>query len=132
MPATRRQLSEEEIGAAYDDGLLFDMIFDTLQGAEQETIEANAASSGRLHNDGRIDILAVLEGPAFEALPGWRFFSGHGFFEALIPHLDIPVPVMARFVDRLVVKGGNDLAAGWPTHQAFRPTTVAPTCKAAQ
>lgn len=114
MARERRQFSEAEIVAAYDEGVLLALIVDEFRGAEPSVITAHAALCAGLHNSGRIDILSLAQGAAFEALPSFRFYATHRFFEPLIPHLQAPPLAMAVFVDRLVALGGNDGAAGWP------------------
>jgi hypothetical protein len=114
MARERRQFSEAEIVAAYDDGRLLDLVVDEFRGAEPAIIAAYAAICAGLHNSGRIDILTLTQGSAFEALTQFRFYPTHHFFEPLIPQLEAPALAMAAFVDRLVAKGGTDGAAGWP------------------
>lgn len=72
-----------------------------------------------LHNGGQLDLLAALETPAFDALTGHHFFSVQRVYCGAIPHLRAPVPGMIQAVGKLVIKGGQDMAAGFP-HNAFK------------
>jgi hypothetical protein len=72
-----------------------------------------------LHNCGQIDFTSLTTKPEFEALSGWQFFSVQHFFVQAIPMLDALPGQMMELVNRLVVKGGNDLAANEP-NRAFR------------
>lgn len=106
--------TDEEILAAHEDGRLFDEIFDDYSRGDEGLTATAAAACARLHNQGRIDILALIDGERMADLPVWRFFSAHDFFAALIPALEADTGAMVAFVDRVVAKGGEDGAAGWP------------------
>jgi hypothetical protein len=114
MARERRQFSEAEIVAAYDDGRLLDLVVDEFRGAEPAIIATHAAICAGLHNSGRVDILSLAQDSAFEVLTQFQFYATHHFFEPLIPQIAAPVLAMVAFVDRLVAKGGTDGAAGWP------------------
>lgn len=123
-------LTEDEIAAAYDEGRLFDMVFDGFRGADEEVVARIAEGAASLHNCGRIDLEAMLDEQALAGLEAGRFFSAHGVFDVLIPQLELAPAVMAALVDRLVEKGGADMAAGWPK-QGFQRWCAADPARAA-
>ena len=67
-----------------------------------------------LHNQGRINLLSLIDTPQFLNLGGHNFFVFQHFLCEAIPLLDSPTDQMLRTVEVLVEKGGNDLAAGRP------------------
>lgn len=72
-----------------------------------------------LHNGGHLDLLAATSTPAFTSLTGPVFFSVQSVFCGAIPKLNASVDAMAAAVSKLVEKGGQDGAAGFP-YNAFR------------
>lgn len=72
-----------------------------------------------LHNAGRLDLLAATATPAFASLTGPVFFSVQSVFCGAIPKLKASVKAMTAAVSKLVEKGGQDGAAGFP-YNAFR------------
>lgn len=72
-----------------------------------------------LHNAGTIDLLALVEGNALQALDSSRFFMASLFFCRLLPELEAEPGRMMACVDALVTRGGEDGAAYRP-NVAFR------------
>lgn len=72
-----------------------------------------------LHNAGTIDLLALIEGKAIQALDSSDFFMASHFFCQLLPELEAEPGRMMACVDALVTRGGEDGAAYQP-NGAFR------------
>lgn len=82
-----------------------------------------------LHNGGHLDLLAATQTPAFEALSGSTFFSVQSVFCGVIPKLTAPASAIMAAVSKLVAKGGQDGAAGFP-YNAFREWMEVDTARA--
>ncbi|MBR8060224.1 hypothetical protein [Burkholderia dolosa] len=65
-----------------------------------------------MHNNGEIDLLAIVTPEAIERHRGRNFFNGQHLYEQLIPRISGSVREMLRVVELLRVGGGNDMAAG--------------------
>ncbi|MDN6875408.1 MULTISPECIES: hypothetical protein [Pseudomonas] len=72
-----------------------------------------------LHNAGTIDLLALVEGNAIQALDSFDFFMASHFFCQLLPKLEAEPGRVMACVDALVTRGGEDGAAYQP-NDAFR------------
>ena len=80
---------------------------------------AVGAACARLHNDGQLDLLAVIQRGEIQQLEGFAFFAAAHMFGQILPHMRTePGPLMAC-IESLVAQGGNDLAANEP-NRAFR------------
>jgi hypothetical protein len=84
--------------------------YDRTQVAEESLVSRCIA----LHNDGRIDLLSLVDKSQFSALVAHRFFILQNFFCEAIPRLEAPTGQMLRTVEVLVKKGGDDLASNMP------------------
>jgi hypothetical protein len=98
-------------------GTLFDALFTEYGrmgfGENDPTIEALAS----LHNDGEVDLLALVTPEALEPYMGPTFFRGQGVYRALIGQLDTTAEALIAAVDTLVLAAGHDLAAGFPMQE---------------
>lgn len=95
----------EELGA-YHDGA-----------AEGSTAFAQACTQA--HNDGRIDLLAVVQQPAFVALEPHAFFAAQQVYCDAIPHLKADVESLMECCRLLVQRAGQDAVGSMP-NGAFR------------
>ena len=119
MTKDRTAPSPEALVDAFHSGALTDQIFDRLLCFQRLALQPIVQACAELHNAGKIDLFALTENPAFQGLAGHRFFMGQQFLCEVIPKLDARPSDMMRFVDALVEKGGEDLAANQP-NAAFR------------
>src|SRR5262245_7538791 len=111
--------SREALIDAFHSGALTDQIFDCFAYASDDALQSIVQACAELHNAGKIDLFALTENRAFQDIAGHRFFMGQQFLCKVIPRLDSPPSGMMCFVDALVKKGGDDLAANQP-NAAFR------------
>jgi hypothetical protein len=93
--------------------------------------ESFSTRYAELHNRGAIDFLSLADGPEFDAVTAQVFFLGQHLCCDVIPRLIAPTSDMMRFVDRLVKKGGEDLASNQP-NGAFRQWCVADLTRASE
>lgn len=109
--------TDKELIEQYESGELLTSIFDGF-GRDDEG-DAQIEQLADLHNTGQIDVLSLTEQPSFKDISGRRFFVGQNVFCRLIPILEAGLDKMMNAVRALVLKGGNDMAAGYP-NAAFR------------
>ncbi len=95
----------EELGAYHDGDAEGDVAF--------------AQACAKAHNEGRIDLLAIVQQPAFAALESHAFFTAQQVYCNAIPHLKADVYALMGCCHTLVQRAGQDLASGMP-NGAFR------------
>lgn len=109
---TRAELLEKAAA-----GTLLDALFNEYGrmrfGEDDPTIDALAS----LHNDGKVDLLALVTPEALEFYKGPTFFRGQQVYRALIGKLHATAEELILAVDVLIVAAGNDLAAGLPMQE---------------
>jgi hypothetical protein len=108
---------EEAVVELFQSGQLTAHVFSAASFTGERSDFANGYV--QLHRNGKIDLLTITENPQFEALDPHDFFYGQYLCCEIIPKLDVSVSAMMRFVEKLVQKGGADLASNQP-NVAFR------------
>lgn len=68
----------------------------------------------RLHNEGRLDLLSLVDTGQVQALDDMRFFEVAGVLEQLLPDLEASAARVLAVVAALVQRGGADLASNTP------------------
>lgn len=111
-----------EIVGAFGSGALLQKIFDHSSCGDESITFRTACVE--LHNEGKIDLLSLIDSSAFAAIGGSQFFVGQHFYCQAIPKLKASVVDLMRCVSALVNKGGQDLAASQP-NGAFKAWCVA-------
>jgi hypothetical protein len=113
MTAPSRAELLEKVAA----GTLFDALFNEYGrmwfDESDPTIEALAS----LHNDGEVNLLALVTPEALEPYKGPEFFQGQHVYRALIGKLHATAPALIAAIDALIVAAGHDLAAGLPMEE---------------
>jgi hypothetical protein len=112
----------------YRSSALLDAIFDNFDSAFQE--KSVISKCAEMHNEGKIDLLALVDSQNFDCVEMHRFFAGQHFYCQVIPRLKTSAREMVKCVNALVEKGGQDLAAGQP-NAAFREWCSADLSRAA-
>ena len=105
-------LDKQEILNLYRSGALLGAIFDNFGSAFQE--QAVISKCAEMHNDGEINLLALIESPDFNGIDVHRFFAGQHFYCEVLPRLNASPQDMMTCVKALIEKGGQDLAANQP------------------
>lgn len=82
--------------------------------SDEAEIEAVRASFVRLHNEGRWDLIGLVERGEIQALEQGAFFMAAHFLSDVLPDLEAEELRVASAVERLVDHGGADLASTWP------------------
>lgn len=90
-----------------------------------------------LHNAGQIDLLEIVNWPAWAGITSRSFFSVQQYLNRAIPQIDAPLDRILAFISALVEKGGNEGAALIPydtLRQWFqqRPDQARAVCTQAQ
>lgn len=67
-----------------------------------------------LHNEGKLDLLSLVENGELQSLTDVDFFDSANVLSALIPQIDAPVDRLMKVVESMVRRGGVDYAAGEP------------------
>jgi hypothetical protein len=106
--------TKESILDAYRSGELARHTFQRFGCIDEKALDEVAAICADLHNAGRLDLFLLKDTADFTQAKATHFFQGQHFFCKVIPKLDASVTQMMEFVDLLVQKGGNDLAANQP------------------
>ena len=121
-------LDEQSILDLYRSGALLEAIFDKFDSAFQ--VKTVISKCAELHNEGEIDLIALIQSPNFERIDANRFFARQYFYSEVIPLLNATPRDMMKCVKALVEKGGQDFAAGLP-NAAFRKWCSADLSRAA-
>lgn len=98
-------------------GVLLDAIFREYGKHSSEDADPTIAALADLHNEGAIDLLAIVTLEALEPYKGYIFFRGQHIYNKLISHLDAPAEALVAAVEALIQTAGNDLAAHWPVEE---------------
>jgi hypothetical protein len=77
-------------------------------------LDAVIATCVTLHEDGQIDLFALVEDGDIPGLESGSFFLAAHFLCSVLLLIDAPVERMMQAIDVLVTRGGNDLAASEP------------------
>ncbi len=111
-PPTRAEI----LGKAAD-GSLFDALFDEYGRFWFEPDDPTIELLATLHNEGEVDLLALVTSEALEPHKGHRFFQGQLVYQALIARLDASAETLLDVVEALRVAAGQDGAAGLPVEE---------------
>lgn len=111
-PPTRAEI----LGKAAD-GSLFDALFDEYGRFWFEPDDPTIELLATLHNEGEVDLLALVTSEALEPHKGHRFFQGQHVYQALIARLDASAETLLNVVETLRVAAGQDGAAGLPVEE---------------
>ncbi|MCA3260828.1 MAG: hypothetical protein ING44_02705 [Telmatospirillum sp.] len=107
--------SIDQLASASDSSLL-DYIFSgcgkSVSDANDPAIEALA----KLHNEGNVDVLALLTPAALEKFKGPKLFVGQHIYRLLIGKINAPTASLVRALGTLMDAAGSDLAAGLPAN----------------
>ncbi|MBB3228176.1 hypothetical protein FHW69_002811 [Luteibacter sp. Sphag1AF] len=76
--------------------------------------DSDVAGLARLHNEGRLDLLSLVDTGQVQALDDMRFFEVAGVLERLLPDLEASAERLMTVVAALVQRGGADLASNTP------------------
>jgi hypothetical protein len=106
--------TNDQLVAWFHSGELLDQIANGFGLTGFENIREIAHRSAELAVAGQIDLLAIIESPAFEAQQSRTFFTVQAFFIEVLPNLDEPLPRMLAAVEALVKRGGTDMFASQP------------------
>lgn len=112
-------MNKEEAVGHFAAGTMVDEIRTRFGYTERSDFDQAMAACVEAHNEHMIDLLALVETPAFQALTPTDFFVVQNFFRRAIPRLDAPIDQMMRCVILMVTRGGTDMAANEP-NGAFR------------
>jgi hypothetical protein len=99
------------------DGSLFDALFDEYGRFWFEPDDPTIELLATLHNEGEVDLLALVTSEALEPHKGHRFFQGQLVYQALIARLDASAETLLDVVEALRVAAGQDGAAGLPVEE---------------
>jgi hypothetical protein len=120
MTAPTRAELLEKVAA----GTLFDALFNEYGRMWFDESDPTIEALTSLHNDGEVDLLALVTPKALEPYKGPVFFQGQHLYMALIGKLYAPAEALIAAVDTLIVAAGHDFAAGRPME------SLAKWCKA--
>ncbi|NMN07512.1 MULTISPECIES: hypothetical protein [unclassified Novosphingobium] len=99
------------------DGSLFDALFDEYGRFWFEPDDPTIELLATLHNDGDVDLLALITPEALEPHKGHRFFQGQHVYQALIARLDASAETLLNVVEALRVAADQAGAAGLPVEE---------------
>lgn len=117
MPKAAAPPTRAEILQKAAEGSLLDALFDEYGRHWFEPDDPTIALLASLHNEGEIDLLALVSPAALEPHKGHRFFQGQHLYQALITKLDASAEALMWAVETLRVAAGQDAAAGFPIEE---------------
>ena len=102
---------EEEITQALDEGWWLDFVsgYNLRDDGDEAAMRALAA---QLHNDGRVDLLAAIDGFDDDG-DSFRFYEIQQFYSETLPQLEAQPAAMLKAVRRLVEEGGPNRDGGF-------------------
>jgi hypothetical protein len=118
MPRSGADKLRRTILAEHRDGVLLGKLFGEYAYRSDETHAATVEALISLHNEGKVDLVRLLDAGIPQG-QGSDFFLGMSLYCELIPRLHAPTIKLMSAVRQLVAAGGQDLAANEP-HRAFR------------
>lgn len=111
-PPTRQEILQKAA-----DGSLFAALFDEYGRYWFEPDDPTIELLTTLHNEGHVDLLALVTSEALKPHIGHRFFQGQHVYQALIARLDASAQTLLNVVEALRVAAGQDGAAGLPAEE---------------
>lgn len=112
MPSPRSVPSRDEIVAKAAEGTLLSAIFSEWGGYSFTNSDPTVTALAKAHNDGDVDVLALITPAALEGIERHDFFRGQHLYCALIPDLKATTEAMMRAVEALYRGAGEDGAKG--------------------
>jgi hypothetical protein len=109
-------LAAEIVAHARADTLL-DAIFNQYGRHWFKDDDPTIAALAEQHNQGAIDLLAIVTPESIEPYKGSTFFNGQHVYRALISQLDASAAVLLTVVQTLLDGAGQDMAAGLPVEE---------------
>lgn len=106
-----------EIVAYARAGTLLDAIFNQYGRRYFDKNDPTIVILAEQHNQGAIDLLAIVTPDAIEPYKGGAFFNGQHVYNALIPRLEAPAAEILSVVQTLIEAAGRDMAAGFPVEE---------------
>jgi hypothetical protein len=106
--------SDDDLINAINEGTFWAQLKDGFGDRSRETIEDIGKRAAALHNAERADVLASVERGELDVLSGTDFFLAAHAFSTILPDLNGPPERVMAAVQRVVVRGGGDLAATQP------------------
>ena len=106
-----------EIIAKAADGRLLDALFNDYGRHWFNENDPIIVELAKIHNDGAVDLLALVTPASLEPYKGSTFFAGQHIYQALISKLNTSAESLMRVVDALLKAGGNDMMAGLPANE---------------
>lgn len=98
-------------------GTLLDAIFNEYGRRWFEDDDPTIVALAEQHNQGAVDLLAIVTPDSIEPYKGSTFFNGQHVYRALIRRLKAPAADLLTVVQTLIEGAGQDMAAGLPVEE---------------
>lgn len=108
-------------------GTLLDAIFNQYGRRWFKDDDPTIAVLAEQHNQGAIDLLAIVTPQSIEPYKGSTFFNGQHVYRALISRLDASAADLLTLVQTLLDGAGQDMAAGLPVEEFAKWCSLEPT-----
>jgi hypothetical protein len=107
-------------------GTLLDAIFNKYGRRWFEDDDPTIVALAEQHNQGAIDLLAIVTSESIEPYKGSTFFNGQHVYRALIRRLKAPAADILTVVQTLIDGAGQDMAAGLPVEEFAKWCSLEP------
>lgn len=104
----------QDLAAYADDRTLAQRMARRFNLAAPADVELVVARCAALHEEGRIDVLGLVDDGDIPGLQGSDFFLATHFVCAVLLQIEAPVERMQRVIDALVTRGAGDMMANEP------------------
>lgn len=101
-------------------GTLLDALFNEYGKNWYDDTDPFLISLADLHNEGEIELLAIVTPQSIEPYKETSFFEGQNLYRTLIPHIEAPAAELLTVVQTLIDGAGHDAAANLPVEEFAR------------